>query len=103
MQRLLVQDGRDAEAGLLDQELLDGVGEFGGFARIALLARSSDLTNPARHQLTRLRRREQARLLVVQPSAKPVDPLELRDFFRRCHAAEQVGHAGVDCESLASR
>ena len=100
VQSLLVQDRRDPEAGLLDQELLDGVGQLRRLARVVLGARPRDLADPVRHQLARLRGREQSGLAVVDAGVLPVHRLELCDLLDGRHAPEQVGHAHVDNKLL---
>jgi hypothetical protein len=96
VQPLLVQDGRDSEARLFDQELLHGVRHFRRLARIVLVTRAGDFADPVRHQLARLRWREEPRLRIVDSAVLPVDRLKLRHFLGGCHAPQQVGHTRVD-------
>jgi len=96
VQSLLVQDGRDPEARFLDEEFLDGVGQFRRLARVVLVPRPRDLADPVRHQLARLRGREQSGLAVVDSGALPVHRLELCDLLGGRHAPEQIGQARVD-------
>ena len=96
VQAFFVQDGRDAKARFLNQELLQGVRHVRGLARGVLVARAGDFAHAVGHQLARPSDREELRLGIVDEGVVPVDRLKLRYLLVDRHAAEQVGDTHVD-------
>jgi hypothetical protein len=101
VQNLVVEDGGDAEARLLDEPLLERVGEACGLARVFALALSRDLPDAVLEHEPRLLGREVAavgRGAGTRPDLRALlpDADELRHLLFERHAAEQVRHAPLD-------
>ena len=93
MHALLVEERGDAQAGLLDEKLLDGAGQLGRGPRRAPLRGPPELADSVREQLGQLA--GEYLPVLVQENVDELDgaaeAVELSRLLRERHAAEQVG------------
>ena len=101
VQNLVVEDSRDAKARLLNEPLLQSVGEDGSLARVFALALARNLPDAILHHQPSLLRREVAarrRKVCLRIDLRLVSPEtdELRDLLFESHPAQQIRHAPLD-------
>ncbi len=112
VERFLMHDHRNAEAGLFDRPLLHGVDMGGGLEGITV-AHGAGITGPGRRRQALLVGGTRHHAEAVRPDLRCLGRIELAvgvldialllpdafhlgDFFLQRHAAEQVGDARVD-------
>src|SRR5262252_3558826 len=99
-----MKDDRDAQAGMLDEKLLDGIGQLSIFLRVFSFTRvagPADLSDTMALFETGLRFFQIEVPIGIKESFRFLlpDTHHLRGFFLKGHAAEQVMNALLDWQS----